>query len=62
MQVGDRVHRRINYGMEGGGLLPWEWGTVVYIHPDGRFYSVEFTFPAPGGTRSFRESYIMDRN
>lgn len=28
-------------------------GTVVYIHPRGRFYTLEFSFP--GG--SFRESF-----
>ena len=53
MQVGDRIKARITYGMEGGTLLPSEEGTVVYIHPEGRFYTLQFTFPRG----SFRESY-----
>ena len=55
VSVGDRVRARINYGMEGGGLLPAEEGTVVYVHPEGRFYTVEFTFPKG----RFRESYWL---
>lgn len=53
MQVGDRIKAKIYYGAEGGGLLPPEWGTVVYIHPEGRFYTLEFNFPRG----RFRESY-----
>lgn len=60
VKVGDRVKRRIEYGMEGGTMLPAEWGTVVYVHPEGRFYTVEFTFPYDGEVRKFRESYHMD--
>lgn len=60
-KVGDRVRRRIEYGMNGGTLLPPERGTVVYVHPEGRFYTVEFTFTGRGGrVRKFRESYIAD--
>lgn len=61
VKVGDRVKRRINYGMEGGTMLPAEEGTVVYVHPEGRFYTVEFTFPGrePGEVRKFREAYIL---
>ena len=61
LKVGDRVRRRIEYGMEGGGLLPREEGVVVYIHPERRFYTVEFTFaPGPDGKpRKFREAYLM---
>lgn len=61
IKVGDRVRRHIEYGMEGGGLLPTEEGVVVYVHPEGRFYTVEFTFPGkePGEVRRFREAYIM---
>ena len=59
LKVGDRVKRRIEYGMEGGTLLPAEWGTVVYIHPERRFYTVEFTFPYGKKVRKFRESYTM---
>ena len=58
MKLGDRVRRQIHYGGEGGSLLPAEEGEVVYIHPEGRFYTVRFTFPdGYGGTRSFREAY-----
>lgn len=62
IKVGDRVRRHIEYGMEGGGLLPMEEGVVVYVHPEGRFYTVEFTFPGKdGGVRKFRESYPMEK-
>lgn len=53
LKLGDRMKARINYGGEGGSLLPMEEGTVVYIHPEGRFYTLEFKFPKG----SFRESY-----
>ena len=60
-KVGDTVRRRIEYGMNGGTLLPPERGTVVYVHPEGRFYTVEFIFTGRGGrVRKFRESYIAD--
>ena len=60
VNIGDRVKARIHYGMEGGTQLPMETGTVVYIHPEGRFYTLEFSFPdRHGGTQRFRESYIM---
>lgn len=64
IKVGDRVRRHIEYGMEGGGLLPMEEGVVVYVHPEGRFYTVEFTFPGkwPWERRRFREAYIMKEN
>ena len=58
--LGERIKARISYGMEGGTLLPAEEGTVVYIHPQGRFYTLEFTFPdREGGVRRFRESYLL---
>lgn len=57
IHLGDEITARINYGMEGGTLLPPEKGRVVYIHPEGRFFTAEFTF-AKG---SFRESFILDR-
>ena len=58
VSVGDRVMRKIYYG-DGGGLLPAEEGTVVYVHPEGRFYTVEFTFPGAWGVRKFREAYLL---
>lgn len=61
IKVGDRLSRRIEYGMEGGSMLPQQIGTVVYVHPEGRFYTVEFEFPGkePGKPRRFREAYIL---
>ena len=60
-KIGDRVRRRIEYGMSGGTLLPRETGTVVYVHPEGRFYRVEYTFEGRDGrVRKFRESYICE--
>lgn len=62
VKLGDRVRRKVEYGMSGGMLLPEEWGTVVYIHPEGRFYSVEFVFAARDGrVERFRESYWPDQ-
>ena len=55
IHLGDEITARINYGMEGGTLLPAEKGRVVYIHPEGRFFTAEFTF-ARG---SFRESFAI---
>ena len=60
IKLGDRMKARINYGLEGGGLLPKEEGVVVYIHPERRFYTLEFTFPGPEGPQRFRESFHMD--
>ena len=58
LKVGDRVRCKVHYGMEGGGSLPAEEGTVVYVHPQGRFYTVEFIFPQKDGrVERFRESY-----
>ena len=54
VNVGDRVTRKICYG-DGGSLLPAEEGTVVYVHPEGRFYTLEFNFPKG----RFRESYLL---
>ena len=34
-------------------------GVVVWIHPQRRFYSVEFTFTRGGVTRSFRQAYPL---
>ena len=59
-KIGDKVRRRISYGMNGGTILPPEIGEVVYVHPQGRFYTVEFTFAGRWGVRRFRESYISE--
>lgn len=61
IKLGDRMKARVHYGMEGGSTLPAEEGTVVYIHPEGRFFTLEFSFPdRHGGVQKFREAYIMD--
>lgn len=60
-KVGDTVRRRVEYGMNGGSLLPPETGTVVYVHPEERFYTVEFAFTSRWGVRRFRESYLTER-
>lgn len=57
MRVGDVVERRVRNleltreEADGGGKRLR--GRVVYVHPLGRFHTVEFTLP--GGT--FRESF-----
>ena len=59
VKLGDRIRAKISYG-DGGSLLPAEEGTVVYVHPEGRFYTLEFSFPDRyGGVQKFREAYIM---
>lgn len=55
IRIGDRMKAHIHYGMEGGSTLPAEEGTVVYVHPEGRFYTLEFRFPKG----RFRESYWL---
>lgn len=57
IHLGDEITAKVNYGMEGGTLLPPEKGRVVYIHPEGRFFTAEFRFERG----SFRESFILDR-
>lgn len=57
MKVGDKVKRKVEFGSEGGSLLPAMEGTVVYVHPEGRFYTVEFCFGTGDRRRCLRESY-----
>ena len=57
IKVGDKVKKKIHYGAEGGGMLPPEEGTVVYVHPRGLYYTVEFTFESRHGMTTLRESY-----
>ena len=59
MKIGDKVKRKINYGAEGGSLLPEEEGTVVYIHPARLYCTVEFTFEGRNGPQILRESYPL---
>lgn len=57
MKIGDKVKRKIHYGCEGGSMLPAESGTVVYVHPKGLYYTVEFEFEGRHGMEKIRESY-----
>lgn len=52
MEAGDKVTEELFFGDEHGRTYT---GTVVWIHPEGRFYVVEFAF----GLRKFRESFYF---
>lgn len=54
-RVGDVVTAKIEYGMTGGSNLPPQQGRVIYVHPEGRYITVEFTFDI--GT--IRQSYML---
>jgi len=54
--IGEKVFENIMMGPRSGKeLYP---GTVVYIHPLNRFYTVEFD----GKNGKVRESYIIERD
>ena len=55
LKLGDILTAKVHFGMEGGLMIPPQKGTVVYIHPDGRFFTLRFDFPKG----SFRESYPL---
>lgn len=55
LQVGDTVRAKISYGLSGGSRMPPEEGTVVYIHPERRYFTLEFRFR----DGAFRESYPL---
>lgn len=52
-QIGDEILARIEFGMSGGSCLPPARGRVVYVHPKGRFYTLEFRYEKG----SIRQSY-----
>lgn len=56
LKVGDKVKRRPEtfHDPEEGRWAMME-GTVVYIHPEGRYHTVEFSF---GYGRKARESFL----
>ena len=59
MNVGDKLKRKIKIydpqrGPAGANVEATVDATVVYIHPERRYYTLEFHF-GPG--RSFRESF-----
>lgn len=43
----------------GSHKAPLRDGKIVYIHPEGRFYTLEFKSPVTG--EHFRESYYILR-
>lgn len=56
LKIGSRVRRKISClteKVDGHNVSREEDGTIIYIHPAGRFYTVEFQLA--GGT--IRESY-----
>lgn len=54
--VGDKIVRPIYYG--GHELeVPTHKGTVVYVHPELRYYTVQFGEEQ----RTYRESYLIGR-
>ena len=59
IQVGDRIRRSISAGplrmkVKSSGL---KTGTIVYIHPQKRFFMVEFQTTRGGKPETIRESY-----
>ena len=56
MNIGDRIPCKVRFGEEQDSKYTQQTGTVVYIHPEGRYYTCEIT--VEGGT--FRESYIVN--
>ena len=62
MKIGDKVKKRIcfNASKDGAGSVHEEAvlreGTVVYVHPQGRFYVAEFQFRSG----CVKESYYIN--
>lgn len=59
MKVGDVVYKKIDFGMEAATSVPPQRGVVTYIHPQRRFYRVEFSFPWGGEVRRFSQCYPL---
>ena len=53
VKVGDIVHERLMFD-KGKSTVPYK-GTVIYVHPEGRFYRAEFELP--GG--KVREAFSL---
>ncbi len=60
IRVGDRL--RLRPSVEGGCFLGEQPCRVVYVHPDKRYYTVEFNFELGERSGSFREAYFMERS
>ena len=61
VRVGDRVTRRPQFPRRAGNRIPEALrhpelrGTVVYVHPEGRYHVV--SFPTRDGSGEFREAF-----
>lgn len=53
LALGDRASGWVNFGMAGGSRVLT--GTVVYIHPEGRFFTLRFDFDKG----SFCQCYML---
>lgn len=61
MKIGDRVNRRPTLKCENNSsskIPPMMLGTVIYIHPAGRFHVVEFNFNYGNVRESFRNDEV----
>lgn len=59
MTIGDKRVAAPTFATSyGDHAAPPREGETVYIHPEGRFYTLEFQSPVTG--ESFRESYYFD--
>ena len=58
MKIGDEVVQRPTAGDHRCDIKK---GRVVYIHPEGRFYTLEFTYERNGVRGTFRESFRMNQ-
>ena len=58
VKVGDIVERPVWYG-QGATITAPMRGTVVYVHPEGRYYTVEYEYFRNGERRPIRESYPL---
>lgn len=63
VQVGQTVKRLVNFSPDKPSGRPEDketlYGKVIYVHPKGRFYTVEFTL-WDGST--IRSCYLEDEN
>ena len=59
MKLGDRVlETPLFWTTYGHSVGRPAWGRVIYIHPERRYYTVEFTNEQTGET--FRQSYFFE--
>lgn len=59
VKVGDKVKEiPVSFRTGHAPLIPPE-GTVIYVHPEGRYCTVEYVYLWDGERRAFRESYPL---